>query len=651
MKLTKKSLRALSIALTCGAALAADNAAFAAGNTGEALDTYALDEIVVTADRVARHDIDTAATVEVLTHEDLSKTGAENIQQALRYSTGLIAHALGPAGTSEASYNSKIVIRGVEKGTLVLVDGIPINANGKYALDNIPVELVDRVEIVKGGGAVQYGSEATGGVINIITKGKRKNSIRGALGNYGRQNYAVNGQFENLGLSYTYDKTGKENHISAPASTGNYYNMFRVEHSAFNVRYDITDHLYFYDNYSHNTSHWIYRNAPRHDVDYKHALLGYDENIMRLHYDRDGLSATLFYNLFDHKADSYTSRRYNNIFDHTATESYAKALGIDLQKEWRLGGKNTLLTGANLTQDSLEYTAINATRKKTTQDYRRNVYSLFASWNVNLSSASRLTLSARETWTAGATDARNFSRFTPEIQYLYKPNPTTSCYLKAGQSFKIPTFGQLYGTSTHMQGNDKLKPQIGTHYEIGFKKDIKNQTWRVALYNYAIKDEIESSPIPHTDDYTYTNEDIRNTGLEVAWEADCGEGLGVNLGFSYSRPQKRQKVDAVGTVTSGDWLNYYGRIQLSGGLDWKKNKWETTFRFNYLGCRTRDIASQDSLKPQFFTNLQIIYRPTGTDKLYFTMDNLLDRRDIVSTSSSTFYALGRNFMLGYEKTF
>ena len=331
-----KSLRALSIALTCGAALAADNAAFAAGNTGEALDTYALDEIVVTADRVARHDIDTAATVEVLTHEDLSKTGAENIQQALRYSTGLIAHALGPAGTSEASYNSKIVIRGVEKGTLVLVDGIPINANGKYALDNIPVELVDRVEIVKGGGAVQYGSEATGGVINIITKGKRKNSIRGALGNYGRQNYAVNGQFENLGLSYTYDKTGKENHISAPASTGNYYNMFRVEHSAFNVRYDITDHLYFYDNYSHNTSHWIYRNAPRHDVDYKHALLGYDENIMRLHYDRDGLSATLFYNLFDHKADSYTSRRYNNVFDHTATESYAKALGIDLQKEWRL---------------------------------------------------------------------------------------------------------------------------------------------------------------------------------------------------------------------------------------------------------------------------------------------------------------------------
>lgn len=157
MKLTKKSLRALSIALTCGAALAADNAAFAAGNTGEALDTYALDEIVVTADRVARHDIDTAATVEVLTHEDLSKTGAENIQQALRYSTGLIAHALGPAGTSEASYNSKIVIRGVEKGTLVLVDGIPINANGKYALDNIPVELVDRVEIVKGGrrGAVR----------------------------------------------------------------------------------------------------------------------------------------------------------------------------------------------------------------------------------------------------------------------------------------------------------------------------------------------------------------------------------------------------------------------------------------------------------------------------------------------------------------
>ena len=652
MKKPNHALRRLTIALACSVAISSGNVAAASGSDTELLDTYTLDELIVTADRVTRHDVDTAATVEILPHDELVRTGAENIQQALRYSTGLIAHALGPAGTSEASYNSKIVIRGVEKGTLVLVDGVPINANGKYALDNIPVELVDRVEIVKGGGSVLYGSEATGGVINIITKGKRKNSVRSALGNYGRQNYAASGQLGNLGLSYTYDKTGKENHISAPAAgTGNYYNMFRVEHSAFNIRYDITDHLYFSDTYSHNTSHWIYRNAPRNGADYKHALLGYDENIMRFHYAKDGFSATLFYNLFDHQSDSYVSRHYNNIFTHSSTESYTTALGLDMQQEWQLKGDHSLLAGVNLTRDALEYTSITTANQKTVQDYHRNIYSLFASWNWKLSTSSRLTLSARETWTAGATDARNFSRFTPEIQYLYKANPTTSYYAKAGQSFKIPTFGQLYGTSTHMQGNDKLKPQIGTHYELGFKKDVKNQTWRVTLYHYEIKDEIESTPISGTDDYKYTNEDIRNTGLEVTWTADFRNGLGVDLGISYSRPQKRQEIDTLGIVTGGKWLNYYGRIQLSGGLDWKKDKWETAFRFNYLGNRTRDIALQSSLKPQLFTNLQLIYRPTITDKIYLTVDNVLDRRDIVSTSSSTFYSLGRNFMLGYEKSF
>lgn len=63
------------------------------------------------------------------------------------------------------------MIRGKRRGTMVLVDGIPLNVRtGYYDLDRINIADVERIEVVRGGGAVLYGSDATGGVINIITK-------------------------------------------------------------------------------------------------------------------------------------------------------------------------------------------------------------------------------------------------------------------------------------------------------------------------------------------------------------------------------------------------------------------------------------------------------------------------------------------------
>lgn len=63
------------------------------------------------------------------------------------------------------------MIRGKRRGTMVLVDGILLNVRtGYYDLDRINIADVERIEVVRGGGAVLYGSDATGGVINIITK-------------------------------------------------------------------------------------------------------------------------------------------------------------------------------------------------------------------------------------------------------------------------------------------------------------------------------------------------------------------------------------------------------------------------------------------------------------------------------------------------
>lgn len=148
---------------------------------------FVFDQIVVTAQRYEKREIDTPAATSIYTYEDLKATGASNIQEALKFIAGLSYQAYGADGTSLGNMSSKTVIRGSGSGTLVLVNGTPLNIRGSYSLEDIPVDDVERVEIIKGGGSVLYGSEATAGVINIITKKERQNSVTVSGGNFGQQ--------------------------------------------------------------------------------------------------------------------------------------------------------------------------------------------------------------------------------------------------------------------------------------------------------------------------------------------------------------------------------------------------------------------------------------------------------------------------------
>ena len=106
------------------------------GGAGAA-DVYELSPIVVTAERMDTKELETPAAVEVIGAERIAATGASNVQEALKYSTGVIASGQGPKGLSQGTMFAKAVIRGVEKGTLVLVDGVPMNQSGMYQLQDL----------------------------------------------------------------------------------------------------------------------------------------------------------------------------------------------------------------------------------------------------------------------------------------------------------------------------------------------------------------------------------------------------------------------------------------------------------------------------------------------------------------------------------
>lgn len=112
---------------------------------------YELNPITVTATRYEKKDVDIGASTQTFTAKEIEQTGADNMSVALQYLDGVVQSGMGPNGASNSSMTSKAVIRGVTNGTVVMINGTPINWRGLYNLENIPTSSVERVEVVRGG--------------------------------------------------------------------------------------------------------------------------------------------------------------------------------------------------------------------------------------------------------------------------------------------------------------------------------------------------------------------------------------------------------------------------------------------------------------------------------------------------------------------
>ena len=637
----------------------------------EEVATYELNPVLVTAQRSVTKDMETPAAIEVLHADDLQKTGATSVQEALKFSTGIITHGQGPRNISQGTMTSKAVIRGVEKGTLVLVDGVPINQGGRYNLEDIPVESIDRVEVVRGGGAVLYGSEANGGVINIITKGKRANTVKAGFGNYGIQNYAASFQAGKLGFTAAYDHTGKIDHISAPTETtskktgaprGLYYNIKRGEHANFNARYDFNDDLYVTHTYGRNSDHYVYKytgidNPANAGKEYKNVIHSTEENLTALHYTKNNFSANAFYNRRDQETKNASAKintKKPENFDpspssisHDKTSYLDQTVGINFQNRWNFH-KGSFMLGYEFQRDMQ-----NNVKSGTEKFYDRNAHSLFGQVAYDFTQATQANLNFRQTWTEADDAGNKYDKFTPEFVLMHHLDENTMVYGKVGQSFMLPTFTQLYGGGKggNIVGVPDLKPEKGIHYELGAKKSIGKNAYRLALYSYKIEDFIDADT---TDlkNITYKNSDVKNTGIEIDWTRNQNENLSYRLGLTYSHPQKREgKIDKDGVETKGEWHDYYGKLGFNAGIDYTRGKLTTAFHISYLGDRTRDKSPYASMKAQLFSDINFSYKANDNARFFLNIDNLFDRRDIISTSSSSFYNLGRNFMAGVEYKF
>src|SRR5271167_4384276 len=152
-------------------------------------------EVIVTATRFDTPPQTLPVGITVITAEDIRNSTAATVPELLQHVAGVQVR------DSSGSPNWQVDMRGFgifgDQNTLVLLDGQRISENEQASVnwEAIPLASIERIEIMRGSGAVMYGGGATGGTINIITKAPQRNHIGGYAGidasSYDTQNYRV----------------------------------------------------------------------------------------------------------------------------------------------------------------------------------------------------------------------------------------------------------------------------------------------------------------------------------------------------------------------------------------------------------------------------------------------------------------------------
>lgn len=633
----------LMTALITGTVLWGGNSVLAQENEQE----FTLDPMVITATRTEKRDVDVPASTTILSNQDLKNTGAQNLQVALGRVPGLIYKTFSPGGGAMGTMANEIAIRGVSNGTLVMLNGTPMNLRGKYFLDAIPVENVERVEIVKGGAGVLYGSEAMGGVINIITKKEFTNSVSVGYGNYGQQKYSASVGTDKVNVGYNLEKWGNVDTISRSDNKGlKHTDMTGSEKRNLYVDYKINDNWNFLYNYFETNVRYdtwfddAYKEVPKGGALQQNREYVTKQNLVQLLYQDDTLKANLYYNQNKLMANGFTNYNTSGKFQGKIydTDEKNRTYGADVQKEWQLNSKGSLVLGGSYQNEFYD-------------DYSskvadRHIYAVYGQYDHKFDDKNELIVGARETWTTGGYRDQNYDNFSMSGQYVHKLDDDDSLYANVTQSFIMPTFSQMYGASDTAIANPDLKPQKGVSYEAGWKRVTDSHSWKAAVYHIDITDNISATWDTDKTEYQYTNEDFKNTGIELSCDIEGKNGWSYNWGVNYMDPK-------VKGTKKPYWDRKYGRVQLNGGITYSKDKWVSSLQGTYLAERVGTPSSSHSSheKPYFLTSLTTTYNADKQNSFTLTMDNLLDREDNLSHSGSKYYSTPFNFMLTYNYKF
>ena len=609
--------------------------------------------INVTANRMALLNLDTPAAMDVITDKDIMNSGAKNAFDAVNMVPGITSFSYGASGLEYGAMDSRVNIRGLERGSLILVNGVPMNLNGKGGLSSIPTGSIARIEVLKGAASALYGSDAMSGVVNVITKTPTKEggSATIGVGNMGSQTYKINYGTPRFLIGIERGFFGKQD-PSTPVRTdsvdhprGYEYYTARDKGNSLGIFMSgkLSDKVTL--NFSRFEGKSAYAqlstesnatNRNRHSTTY-----AYDDskNNASLIYKDGNTTGTLFYNDRDlkgknrkHSLPSYTSNDSNYI---------ARQYGFDVQHEWDFrGGKDYLIAGVLGKRETYRTTS-----GPVYASPHRHSLALYGSYSYQINPKWTTVLGLR--YTDIKDPVKNQHVLTPQFQLNHRINKESSVYMNVGKAFTMPNLSDTFKTVNRQYqsvSGRNLKPEEGWNYELGYKHITNKDSWKVAAFYMDFKNFFSWKPDSNGKMTIRVNGGrFRNVGVEAQYGRKLTDRLKVTVGASYSNPKQME-------IDKNYWKQANPKLQFTGGIHYNSSTWTAGSSINFV---TKRMKNRDGgINPNLVAwNAYVGYQFNENSSVRFDARNLLNRHNVISNGDWEYWDEPFNYQLSYTQKF
>ena len=631
----KKSVLNVLIAGTLAAGTIYAAPVRAAEQEDEAMQSYVLDDIIVTASRSETAISDVPADVTLITEAQIERGNYKSVSDALKGAN---------INVVQKGFASYPVING-DSRVLVMVDGKKVNWDhlmvsgdtNAIDVDQIAIGNVERIEIVRGPNSSLYGERAVSGVINIITKrptaGNPTGSVNMQLGSWGEKRASVSvsgGDGKNsIKVGIAHERRNDFQYKNAYGEKRTFQNS-DINRTDYNVGFDRilgNDRLRLEfsrhesdDGYGVNLSD-VRTGASRYQGRKNIVDTSYGVTYM-FGSEKEGEGTFLRF----YRNEAKSEGGFNSQYDHDLRRNTFEG-----QKLWMLSDKNMLIGGFLWAQEKIHemsgYVPMDASAI-TKAVFLEDDWQLGRGYAVKF--GSRL-----EHHNDFGTDVAS------HISLNKKFDRKSHAYISFGQAVNNPTLKMRYANTPFWIGNPDLKQERSHTFTIGADSQITRK-WNISgsLYWSKVKDALRwvANPIPGNPG-RYVNiqtEDRRGLELSTRYRAD--DQWGVRAAYSYAHVNSTDPTKSF--LSSNTRPNGYNL-----GISYTRGKWDANLDLNYVTGRSTARFTD----ARYLTlDLGVNYHISPEFKVYLKGMNLTDESyESIGDARLGSYAMpSRHFILG-----
>lgn len=657
-----------------------------------------LEEVMVTTATKTEKNIEgVSASVIVITEEEIQKTGASTLDKILEKVPSINAQ-YGRFPHPSASSKASISLRGMgANGTLILVDGKRLSGETEspYEMTRITASMIERIEIVKGSMSTLYGSDAIGGVINIITKKVDKNVSTLDLkygsngdgdavnknvnftnaGSVDKLRYKINTSIDDttpykVNKSYTQQainpSSGADlNGNSLDNISGNYDVTYKDEATVKTIgtrlEYDFSDNFtagldlsYFTEDregqYLGNasaTSGGLITNTPVNSED-KNRRIDISSDFKYLINDDLSMNTKVY-------RSYYKKRNYTDplTFDGATNTKFSANVTIDTLESdltYILNDSNIITTGLEYRKETRDSGAINPDASSSEFITKVvNYKSLFIQDEIEISDTLNAIVGTRYDNISNADN-----KITLQAGLVKEIAEDTSIRANYAQGYRTPDIAELYVVSMYYKGAKRygsevintiktesydLKPEQSQTFELSLSNKYENLSSVFTIFNNKVKDKIDLVSYNDSSSSTkyYTSENIDQVdikGAEVSFDYDLNKDIDLGLNTTYLKTEDE---------STGKELTYTPNISASFSVNYKiTNDLNTNLMLRYIGEQYSNSTNTEQTNDYTLVDLGAQYQINKNIEYYLGVDNIFNKEvdEEIGTNVGSYYFTG-----------